>query len=211
MKSIIQLLIVIVFSINVNAQEVDTIKSIIGIGDSHEEKFESYKTNEFWALWISPIGEPKASNNLVANSSSNYVIENIHDWNLNTAWVVGKDNYGIGEYACFTLPYGNSILQYKGWFMMFNGYCKSLNTWQNNSRVKLFAFYYNDKLICNIELLDTWHVQIFDISSYVKSNRYDNGTLKDGDTFKFVILDVYKGDKYKEVAITELLMEESGN
>lgn len=210
MKLIIQILLVVCANISI-AQEVETIRSKVAIGDVHEEKFENYKTNEFWGLWVSPIGEPKCSNSLQSTLNNSYKVENIHDINLSTAWVVGKDNYGIGEYVSFELPYGGNIEQYNGCFVLFNGYCKSLNTWKNNSRVKLLGFYYNDKLMCNIEILDIWHLQYFDMSFYVKSNRYDNGNLKDGDVFKFVILDVYKGDKYREVAISEFLMEESGN
>lgn len=62
--------------------------------------------------------------------------------------------------------------------------------------------YYNGEFITNIELEDTIKPQYIDISSF-GLNAKSGKEAK----FKFEIVDVYKGEKYEDTAITAISFE----
>ena len=129
--------------------------------------------------------ESKASSTLHSQGENHYYSKNLHDWDPRTAWVEGRSNYGIGEYFEITLSHGASKIS------IFNGYQKSYRSWKNNSRVKKFKVYGDNKLICYLVLSDKMGYQSFDLDDYY-------------DVFRFEIVEVYKGDKWKDVAISEI-------
>ena len=183
---------------------------------------QEYKNNvEFWGIWSLPIGEPSASSNLPDSKSGSYTIENIIDYDLNTAWVPKGSTNGIGESFEFEFNFPDNTeyagaYQFFGICSLFNGYCKSLDIWQANSRVKKLKVYYNDNELCYVILKDSWHFQSFDIGKYFinkRDKKYLNANYKieNGDVLKFEIVEVYKGSKYSDVAISEFLCEGAGN
>jgi hypothetical protein len=95
---------------------------------------------------------------------------------------------------------------------VFNGYCKSESIWKANSRVKRLKMYYNDIPVCIVELADTWQHQSFDIGKFFLSNQYPEAPfqLSNGSSLKFEIMDIYEGDKYKDVAISEFVTPSYG-
>ena len=127
-----------------------------------------------------------ASSTLSSQGANNYYSKNIHDWDPRTAWVEGKSDYGIGEYFEVNLPYGGSNI------IIFNGYQKSYSTWKNNSRVKKFKVYGDNKPLCYLILNDKMGYQYFDLTD-------DNYEI-----FRFEIIEVYQGEKWKDVAISEI-------
>lgn len=189
--------------------------------DNYEKSLSGYKKSEFWPMWSMPIGKPRASSTLASLGNKSFSIKNISDYDLNTAWVEGGKEYGIGEYFefIFDFPINTEYAgayQFQGICNIFNGYCKTVDLWNANSRVKMLKVYYNNIPICFVLLKDTWHFQTFDIGKYFKNrrqNKYLNAIyeIKKGDILKFKIVDVYKGNKYKEVAISEFLCEGAGN
>ncbi len=201
----------------------DTVYSkIVDKGnDNYEESLEAYKNSEFWPMWSMPIGIPHASSALIASGENTYTIKNVIDYDLNTAWVEGDTAYGIGEYFEFKFDFPENTeyagaYQFYGICNLFNGYCKSKDLWQANSRVKKLKVYYNNQFVCYVELCDTWHFQSFDIGKYFinrRDNKYmdANFEIKNDDILKFEIIEVFKGSKYKDVAISEFLCEGAGN
>jgi hypothetical protein len=201
--------------------EIIKAKQIESTSDIYENDIEGYKTNEFWGIWTMPIGDAYSTSELKSQGQVNYFIKNISDYNLNTAWIEGKPDYGIGEQFGFTFnfpentEYGGAY-QFYGIVNLFNGYCKSLETWQQNSRVKNLKVYYNRIPICIVDLIDTWHFQYFDIGKFFKYKRdkkFMNAPfeIRQGDKLTFEIIDVYPGNKYKDVAISEFMAEGAGN
>ncbi len=210
-------------SLRAISQDLETIKAkqIDKSSDIYENSIDGYKTNEFWGIWTMPIGDAFSISELKPQGQINYSIKNICDYDLNTSWIEGKSDYGIGERFGFTFnfpentEYGGAY-QFYGKINLFNGYCKSLDTWQQNSRVWKLKVYYNDTPVCIIELLDTWHFQYFDIGKFFKYKRdkkYMDAPfeIKQGDKLTFEILDIYAGTKYKDVAISEFMAEGAGN
>jgi hypothetical protein len=173
---------------------------------------EDYKENEFWGVWSLPIGECKTSSYLPDFNNISYKSVNLYDYDLNTAWMV-KD-YGINEYLEFKLDFSpgdiSKAYQFNGICNIFNGYCKSFSLWKDNSRVKRLKVYFNNIPICFIILIDTWKLQSFDFRKFLFSDKLKQ-VKNSKNVLKFEIIEVYKGDKYKEVGFSEFLGEGNAN
>lgn len=141
----------------------------------------------------------EASSCLKSNGENNYEGKNAHDLNYKNAWVEGVKGYGIGEYLTYTFKPGSPRITK---IIVVNGYVKSKTAFVNNSRVKRLKVYKDKNAIAILELKDIMGEQTFEI-----------GTLGDvsenapGWNLKFEILDVYKGDKYEDTAISEIYFD----
>ena len=135
------------------------------------------------------VNPTKASSTLAGQGNKNYGVKNLCDYNPMSAWVEGKADYGIGEYFEIRAAGVNSI---------YNGYQSSPKNWLENSRVKRFKVYRNNAPICFLDLTDEMGGQRFELPGH---NNYNAGKEF---TFKFEIVDVYKGTKWQDVAISEI-------
>lgn len=203
-------------------EQLETVTAVeSGIAKySHVDKLEDLIIGERWGFHSGAIGIPKASSTLPNQGDINYKIKNIHDLDLTTAWIEGKPDYGIGE--SFTIEFNwkedyegfGKVYNFYGVIEIFNGYCKSEKHWVENSRIKTLRMYFNDQPVCLIELNDTWQYQRLDLRKFFKEPTFfPDGPLepKDGDKLKFEILEVYKGTKYKDTALSEFVYESPGN
>ena len=137
----------------------------------------------------------KVSSELNAINNNSYAGKNIIDFNTKTAWVEGVKGDGIGEWI---------EINYEDWITpirvinFYNGYCKNEKTWKENGRVKKIKLYVNNRAYAVLNLKDTMLCQGFciDIGDDVVINK-----------LKFEILEVYKGEKYEDTAISEILFE----
>jgi hypothetical protein len=134
----------------------------------------------------------KASSSLITTKNGKtYSPEKVCDLKLNTAWVEGKNDYGIGEsieFDAIHYPFHN--------IEIYNGFSKSLKAWKENSRVKTIKLYVNNNPQYILELKDTYQLQSFRIDTLNNNNE----TVR----LKFEIIDIYPGEKYKDTAITEI-------
>ena len=126
----------------------------------------------------------KASSTLEPQGKNNYFIENINDYNHKTAWVEGKSDYGIGEFF---------IVESIAVNIIYNGYQKSKSSWINNSRVKKFKVFQDNKPLCYLILNDVMGGQYFELPESELDPVY-----------KFEIAEVYKGERWNDVAITHI-------
>jgi hypothetical protein len=139
------------------------------------------------------------SSDLQATQKNNYVATNIHDGNLGTAWVEGKPGLGIGESFSFVFEKKSPPVTT---VMLYNGYLKSDQVWKDNGRVKQLKLYVDNKPAALLNLKDVKSQQIFNID-----------TLQGIDTslvLRFEITQVYKGDKYEDVAISDIEFDGTG-
>lgn len=151
-------------------------------------------------------GGPKrvtASSYLSSQGSNTYKPKNAHDLSYETAWVEGVNGYGIGEYLQYTFEAASPRITK---IIIVNGYVKSKTTWKNNSRVKRLKMYIDNKPYAILNLKDFYGEQAFTLEPIGNSNRENLEALKKLTdwTLKFEILDVYKGEKFDDVAITEI-------
>jgi hypothetical protein len=212
-----------VFVTHLQGQELETIysKPAQKGHDLYEDSIDKYKSNDIWNIWAVPLGIPFCSSELSSQNSINYTIKNISDNNLNTAWIEGKSDCGVGEKFGFTFNFSNNSFygdayQFYGIINIFNGYCKNTKSWEQNSRIKKLKVYYNNQPICYIEIKDTWIFQSIDISKFFKNNRDKkfldaSYEITNGDKLTFEIIDVYPGSKFKDTAISEFTAEGAGN
>ena len=162
----------------------------------------------------------------------NYLPANIHDGSYQTAWVPGvkgEKGYSIGEYVTYQFNKATpGITRIK----IANGYVKSEKAYRENSRPKKLKMYVNDVPFAILNLRDIRQEQIFEfdepigrtepmekwdelksfhplITNWANGNRKLKEKLEElkkipSWTFKFEILEVYKGDKYDDTAITQI-------
>ncbi len=150
-------------------------------------------------------GSTKASSFLFSKDSI-YVPDRINDLNYKYAWVEGAEGLGIGEYVTFRFsdvsPRINKII-------IANGYVKNRSAWENNARVKTLKLYINNKAYAILNLTDERADQSFEITP---QGRFHGSTYEDISnapdwTMKFEILEVYPGDKYEDVVISEIYFD----
>lgn len=177
--------------------------------DNIDETIESY-----WDVigggcsWYCGGGPKKiiASSFLKSQGNTNYKPENAHDLNYKTAWVEGVLGYGIGEYLVYSFGAGSPRITD---IIVVNGYVKSAKAWKENSRVKKLKLYINNKPFAILKLKDIRGAQLF------KFDPIGGTSVKDWEkikllpdwTMKFEIIEVYKGDKYDDVVISEIYFD----
>jgi len=145
----------------------------------------------------------KSKTNLKSIGTNNYSANLAHDFDLRTAWVEGANGYGIGDYLEYEISTIEEPTVKLTEIIVVNGYVKSLEAWNNNSRVKSMKMYVSDKPVAIINLEDTHAYQRINIEKYIPDNVYVM-------TIRFEITDIYKGDKFSDTAITELIFNGKG-
>lgn len=129
------------------------------------------------------------SSELKAQGKSSYSVDNLSDDNPQTAWVEGKDDYGIGEYIEFSDFYGSTLV-------IYNGYQKNTDSYQNNSRVKQFEVFVDNASVGFINLHDSPGEQTIDFNKF----NVDFQEKK----IRLIIAEVYEGKKWKDTAISQM-------
>lgn len=147
-----------------------------------------------------------ASSALAPQSGIQYDGSNAHDLSYKTAWVEGAPGNGVGEYLVYrfspTAPRITTIT-------IVNGYVKSEKSWRDNARVKKLKMYLNNKPFAILNLQDVRNEQIFTFAPIGNSNREDWEALatQPAWTMKFEIMEVYKGDRFEDCAISEIYFD----
>lgn len=140
-----------------------------------------------------------ASSQLKPQGAVNYKASNAHDLSYRTAWVEGVAGYGIGEYLTYTFKGGDPRITT---IIVVNGYVKSGKAFKENSRVKKLKVYKDDKPIAILDLKDIMGEQRFKIGTLG-----DNTPGSPDWKLKFEIMEVYKGDKYDDTALSEIYFD----
>lgn len=148
-----------------------------------------------------------SSSELEENNGITYSPINAHDFDKDSSWVEGKPGYGIGEFIEYEFDFSEDI-GYNGnlginKLIIANGYKNNLETWKNNSRVKQLELFLNNESFCVINLIDSFEIQTVDIE-IIKF------PVNKPTKLKFVIIDVYCGDKYQDTAISLLMFDGVG-
>ncbi|MBK6836669.1 MAG: hypothetical protein IPG89_21395 [Bacteroidetes bacterium] len=142
-----------------------------------------------------------ASSTLSPQGKYSYNAQNLIDDSPLTAWVEGKDDYGIGESIEITKNYVSGI-------SIYNGHQASQSSFINNSRVKSLTMLINGVEACKLELEDKMDFQKFDTKEFLTLfDAYVTPELEAEQKkikIKFVITDIYKGLKFKDTCITEI-------
>lgn len=141
----------------------------------------------------------KCSSHLPSSGGNIYTVDKLDDGNFNTAWVEGVKGDGIGEWVEFKIKNhpGKKTGATTFWGLhISNGYRKSRDIWEKNSRVRQMRMDINGKPCLLINLKDSMFNQNVSFRSY---------DIKPGDAIRFTILKIYPGNKYQDTCITELI------
>jgi len=140
---------------------------------------------------------------LAAQGSNVYDANRIDDGHPSTAWIEGRKGLGIGEKITFHFPahyftegHIKDSINFDG-FRILNGYQKDSLTWLANSRVKRLRVYHNQEPICDILVSDSMLMQEVDDHPLCH--------IKPGDTITVQIREVFRGKRYEDTAISELI------
>jgi len=205
--------------------EVPDSLPVIQAYDAEESSllsFDSFRTRygESWLISASP--------SMPCADCDSFHLDNIFDGDLATAWISAAEDAQASEYICvqsplapdpeneqyfyFTDIWGDEDRITKdifcvSSFYIYNGWQKSPDTWREYSRIKRILVWNNDRMYCVIELEDTMCPQIVDILRFVIDNpeRW-HINMPYGDRLKFEIIDVYPGDTYQNIGVSELLI-----
>jgi hypothetical protein len=137
----------------------------------------------------------KASSALPDTNAIRYKAESANDFNYRTAWVEGKPGEGKGEYLEYLFKNESPRVTH---VIIANGYVKSEAAWRDNNRVKKLKMYVNGKPYAILYLEDSRSSQTFEVGLLGRNKNGKDLVLR------FEIMEVYKGDKYNDTAITEI-------
>ena len=179
-----------------------TQKAVPVLRDSKQKPDPLYFTDhqEFMAMQEAYGSFPEglvASSTKEPQGSNRYGAERMGDFNTKTAWVEGHSDYGLGESVSFMWREKNHFHTCAALSLM-NGYQKSKGLMESNSRVKDIDLYADGELKARLALQDRLGYQTFGL---------DGLGLRDGQRIKLVIRDVYKGTKWKDTCISELIVQ----
>ncbi|MBN1468992.1 MAG: hypothetical protein JXM74_04085 [Fusobacteriaceae bacterium] len=182
----------------------DLSKEEMLIYDSIDGTWSNYwQTTTDGCSWYCGGGPYKVSGSSYLksnNSSITYNPSNAMDFSHKTAWVEGVSGDGIGEFLTYYFEKGTAPVDT---FIISNGYVKSEQAYLDNNRAKKIKVYLNDKPYAILNLHDIRSNQYFKINPI--------GDDRDNDfQIKFEILEVYKGRKYSDTAISEIFFDGYG-
>ena len=143
---------------------------------------------------------------LPSNKKYTYPPKNAGDLDYQTAWVEGKNSYGVGESLTYHFESGSPRITK---IIIANGYVKSEKTWRENLRVKKLNVYYNNLLQYQLNLKNSYTEQSFSvkpIGNHPKNVSIYKKELSQWE-LRFEIVEVYKGSKYKDTAISEIYFD----
>ena len=198
MKTILLVLLLLpIFAVSSLAQtRLPTFDTYVSGGEIWQE-IEDVTECSFYCANFSVT--ERASSSLPSRAKLKYGAAQAQDNEVGTAWVEESEGYGVGEFLEYIITTPQPDLRITG-LNILNGYRKSKESWHNNSRVKRLKLYVNGKPYGVIELKDSYNYQGVEIG---KVKLKPNGKT----ILRFEIMEVYKGRKYSDTAITQIELE----
>ncbi len=135
-----------------------------------------------------------ATSHLLSTGKNTYHPDNIHDFNLFTAWAV-EGNKAVGQRVTFSFPPRSPRVNT---LMIWNGYVKNRYLWDANARVKEMKLYINGKPTALLQLADVPNRQTFTIEPVGSADSSHPLILS------LEITQIYKGKKYNDVVMSEI-------
>jgi hypothetical protein len=144
---------------------------------------ESCARNGFETYCVSSVLKPQFGNS--------YGAQNLFNVSTGTAWVEGRDGSGIGEWI--TIEFDGMRLVKS--INVQNGYQKSNDIFQKNNRVRQLRVVFSQGETQTFGLRDRMGSEVLTLPTPIRAY-----------WIKFIIDDVWAGNKYPDTAITKLLV-----
>lgn len=136
----------------------------------------------------------QANQQLKQSKIESYIPENIHDFDLRTAWVTSNKKNSPHPEITFEVELGADTQQLN--IVIYNGFSKSLENWHQYSRAKTIQVLINNNIKMYLNLEDHYFGQVFSLP-------YQRISVNNKSQIRFIITDTY-GDKKKPLAISEI-------
>jgi outer membrane protein assembly factor BamB len=175
---------------------------IVGYGDAYEGYFISahYQDGRILDQWHDGVipdddirWDRATASSVLEGNQTRYGAMNLIDKNSETAWAEGANGYGIDEWVQVERDGLVDIRK----ILISNGYHKSQETYNNNGRLRRFRLEFSQDRYIYYEVdedkADSKHVHI----------TFDRPVSTD--FIKLTILDVFKGSKYEDTCITDIV------
>lgn len=182
------------------AAQVLKLVSKVALSDTMNKEDVAYGVGDDG---IYNFNEPVVTVNIPDNVK--YPCRNLADFNLQTAFVFDtSQEKGLEVSYQFKLAASSVRPAFKVTTLsLFNSYRKSLQTWNNNSRVRELSILVNKKPVAQVALKDTYKGQFIDLKK-LKIVAWFGKTLEI--TLRFN--GFYPGDKYvNDIAVSEIIFD----
>lgn len=135
----------------------------------------------------------QASSELEATEGATYVVENLLDGELGTAWQEGTEDNGPGEWIklTFSRPVRLALLE------IANGYQKDERRFRGNARIENLTIVYSDGSVQAASLKDTRGYQNIDLAA------------KETESLELIIESVFPGERWEDLAVSEIRVYEA--
>lgn len=161
---------------------------------------DSYEKNNRTAMDITSKLDPliSSSNHAEPIATDNFEAKNLGDGNMKTCWLSSNDGKNESFEIIIDLEEIPSIntAQIKDIYF-FNGWRKDFHTWKDYSRIKKVTMIVNDLPYAEISFEDTYKLQSIDLDKF-KIDKTKRCRIR------FKISEVYPGDKYQHVAMSDV-------
>jgi hypothetical protein len=145
-----------------------------------------------------------ASSTLKPSSTASFSPDNLMDGTA-ASWSEGAPGSGVGEYFEFDFRYPDEMR----YIVIKNGYGVD-RYWGANARMKELKVTDQDGYSRILQLEDTPELRIYGLTELVE-DEYEilqKGESLSGSFYTFEILDIYKGDRWEDACITEVMVNE---
>lgn len=196
-------------------------KEVIDLEPGHKTSYNDYSQKDllfqkkYDGSWSTANHIRLDSLNIQVKSSSTlkgYNAECLFDKKVETAWVEGKKDDGSGEWINVFLQASKESETSKPFtiteFAMIPGYAKNEKTWIENNRIKtaLLIIYSRESapdspyryMVYRLHFEDWMGLQIFSFEDHVPSDMMRKKAW-------LIIEEVYKGTKYSDTCISEMV------
>lgn len=186
---------------NKRNKELDSLYAVIDEGLIDTDTIPGDLLNDIYSRMTGGWGDSNypdsvsATSFLAAQGQNSYLPKNIHDFDINTAWIEGKEDLGIGE---------SISVHFRGFregepltsVVIYNGYQRDTKSWEQNSRVKKLRMYVNEMVVAILEMEDTMQGQKFNVRVDTQGDKPI--------VIRFEIVEAYQGSRWKDTAITQI-------
>lgn len=200
MKKLVLFILLLVSSIAFSQREFEIILFDAQVNDFDVIGEEAYEKNNRVKedITIKVKTEIKTTTKAESINGTTYDAENILDGNMKTCWLSSSD--GRNEDIILTIDLeetegiNSAVLSY---IYFFSGFRKDYHTWKDYSRIKKVTMTVNDLPYGEVKFEDTYKQQSIDLEKFKidKTRRC---------RIRFRVVDTYKGNKYDQLAISDI-------
>ncbi len=200
MKKVIVSILICISSVSFSQREFEIILFDAAVNDFDVIGEDSYEKNNRIKedITVKVKTEVKTTTKAEPSGGDNFEAKNILDGNMKTCWVSSGDGKNEDIEIVIDLEEVEGInAAVISDIYFFNGDRKDYHTWKDYNRIKKVTMTVNDLPYGEIKFEDTYKQQSIDLEKF-KIDRTRRCRIR------FRIVDTYKGNKFNQVAVSDI-------